>query len=219
MAHAARSVNDGSGIDVLVDDGATGDMQIVKLALSAAGSETMATLDANGLLVVGAAGGLVVNPGAQTFRIEVNSAGLTTASTTYTAGDQEGTELTFANAARVSGQGGVVVSAVLLDKPKVLSGTPAEIDLLLFSSSVTGASDNAAFDDSDTDMGEYVGRVKWYAADWVSSASNATNERHNLAIGYVCDATSLFGILVGRTNHNFYGAVTDLRVALTVVRD
>lgn len=210
MALEARGVDAGSGINVLVDEGSTGDMQITKLAYSAAGSESTIPADANGLLV---------NPGPQTKRIEVNSAGLTTASTTYTAGDQEGTELTFADAARVSGQGGVVVSAVLLDKPKVLSGTPAEIDLLLFASSVTGASDNAAFDDSDTDMGEYVGRIKFYAADWLATASNATNERHGLSIGYVCDATSLFGILVGRTNHNFYSAATDLRVALTVVRD
>lgn len=210
MTLAARSVNSGTGIDVLVDDGATGDMQVVKIAYSAAGSESIVTADASGLLV---------NTGAQTFRIEVNSAGLTTASTSYTAGDQEGTELTFANAARVSGQGGVVVGAVLLDKPKVLSGTPAEIDLLLFTSSITGASDNAAFDDSDTDMGEYVGRIKFFSTEWMSQSSNAVNERVGLSIPYACDATSLFGILVGRTNHTFYGAATDLRVALTVVRD
>lgn len=195
---------------VLVDPGVDGDMQVTKLAYSALGDETL--VQANAL-------GLLVNGGPQTFRIEVNSAGLTTASTAYTSGDQLGTELTFANAARATGQGGIVAGAVLLDKPKVLSATPADVDLLLFTSSITGASDNAAFDDSDTDMGEYVGRIRFYLADWMSMSSNAVNERQGLSIPYVCDATSLFGILVSRTNHTFFGAVTDLRVTLTLIRD
>lgn len=210
MALAARSVNSGTGIDVLVDDGATGDMQIVKLAYSADGVETLAQVDANGLLV---------NAGPSTLRIEVDSAGLTTASTTYTSGDQLGTELTFANAARVSGQGGVIVGAVLLDKPKVLSGTPADVDLYIFKSSITGASDNSPFDDSDTDMGNRVCRLRFPLTGWDSQSSNASNELQDRAIGYTCAATSLYGILVSRTNHNFFGAATDLRVALTVVRD
>lgn len=200
----------GTGAVIAADDCSSVMVQLVKLAYGADGVATQVQADASGLLV---------NPGPQTLRIEVNSAGLTTASTSYTAGDQEGTEMTFANAARASGQGGVVVSAVLLDKAKILSATPATMDLLLFTSSVTGASDNSPFDDSDTDMGEYVGRITWYATDWLSTASNATNERHQLSIGYNCDATSLFGIFVGRTNHTFYTAVTDLRVALTVIRD
>lgn len=207
---ALEGVTPSSDPTVLVDSGSTGKMQVAKLAYSAAGSESI--VQANAL-------GLLTNGGAQTFRIEVNSAGLTTASTTYTAGDQLGTELTFADAARASGQGGIITDAVLLDKPKVLSGTPADVDLYIFTSSVTGASDNAAFDDSDTDMGERVARIRFSLGDWDSQSSNATNERHNLGIGYTCDATSLFGILVSRTNHNFFGAVTDLRVALTVVRD
>jgi hypothetical protein len=205
------AITPGSGADVNTDDcGAAGHVQGMKLCYSADGVATYVTADATGLQV---------NPGAQTFRIEVNSAGLTTASTSYTAGDQEGTEMTFANAARISGQGGILNSAVLLDKSKILSATPAEIDLLLFTSSITGATDNAAFDDSDTDMGEYVGRVKFYLGDWMVQSSNAINERHGLGIAYACDATSLFGIFVGRTNHTFYTAVTDLRVALTVIRD
>lgn len=219
MALTGRGVTGGSDINVLVDPGADGDMEIVKLGYSTLGSQSLVQADVNGLLVVGAAGGLAVNSGAQTFRIEVNSAGLTTASTAYTAGDQEGTEMTFANAARASGQGGIIVSAVLLDKAKILSATPAEMDLLFFSSSITGATDNSPFDDSDTDMGEYIGRVKWYAADWMVQSSNAINERQGLGIAYACDATSMFGIFVGRTNHTFYTATTDLRVALTVVRD
>lgn len=40
MANVARGVDSGTGINVLVDQGATGDMQIVKLASSADGVET-----------------------------------------------------------------------------------------------------------------------------------------------------------------------------------
>lgn len=205
------AITAGSGTTILTDDtGAGGHAQVFKQAYSADGVATLIQADANGLLV---------NVGPQTFRIEVNSSGLTTSTTAYVAGDQEGTEMTFAGAARVSTWGGVVAGAVLLDKSKILSAVPAEIDLLLFTSSITGASDNAAFDDSDTDMGEYVGRVKFYASDWMSMSSNAINERMGLSIPYACDATSLYGILVGRTGHTFYSAGSDLRVALTVIRD
>lgn len=201
----------GTGTIVAADDVSSVFYQYMKLVDgTSAGSEVVPATTARGLLV---------DTGAQTFRIEVNSAGLTTASTSYTSGDQEGTELTFANAARATGQGGVVSSVVILDKAKILSATPADIDLLLFSSSVTGASDNSAFDDSDTDMGEFVARIRFAAGDWMSTASNAVNQQLNLAVGYNCDATSLFGILVGRTNHTFYTAATDLRVALQVIRD
>jgi len=56
MADVARGVAGGADINVLVNPGATGDMQIVKLAYSADGSETKIPADASGLLVnVGAA--------------------------------------------------------------------------------------------------------------------------------------------------------------------
>lgn len=218
MADNVTVANGGSGSnftaatdEVAVNGGSSGHVQFMKLV----DGTSNGTEGLPGSL----ARGLMVDAGPSTFRIEVNSAGLTTSTTAYTSGDQLGTELTFASCARVSGQGGVIVGAVLLDKPKVLSATPADVDLLLFSSSITGAADNAAFDDSDTDMGELVAKIRFSLADWVSMSSNAFNQQQNLAIGYTCDATSLFGILVSRTNHTFFGAVTDLRVALTVVRD
>ena len=56
MALVGRGVVGGSDIEVLVDPGADGDMQIVKLAYSALGTETLVSADASGLLVnVGAA--------------------------------------------------------------------------------------------------------------------------------------------------------------------
>src|SRR5678815_1597263 len=49
MALEAVEVNDGTGIEVLVDGGTTGKMQIVKLGYSASGDETLIGADANGL--------------------------------------------------------------------------------------------------------------------------------------------------------------------------
>lgn len=230
MALTARAVDSGTGINVLVDPGSTGDMQVAKLAYSALGTETLIGADANGLdvdvtrvngvaLPADTTNGLLVNTGPATARIEVDSSGLTTASTSYTAGDQEGTEMTFAGAARVSGQGGVIGGVVVLDKSKIMSGTPAAFDIYFFTTSVTGASDNAAFDDSDTDMGKAIDVVSFGTGDWLSTASNAIVRRSGLSIPYVCAATSLFGIIVCRTNHTFYTSASDLRVALTVIRD
>lgn len=52
MALAARGVDSGAGIDVLVDDGVTGDMQVMKLAVSTLGNEGLIPADAvNGLAV------------------------------------------------------------------------------------------------------------------------------------------------------------------------
>src|SRR5688572_8682452 len=92
--------------------------------------------------------GLYVDLRGATTRIQATSAGLTTASTAYAAGDQLGTELSFANAVRVSGGYGSIVGATLLDKAKVNGG----VDLYLFDRSVTPAADNAAFAFSDSDM-------------------------------------------------------------------
>jgi hypothetical protein len=52
MALAGRAVDSGVGINVLVDNGVTGDMQVMKLAVSALGGMTLIPGDAtNGLLV------------------------------------------------------------------------------------------------------------------------------------------------------------------------
>ncbi len=52
MALVARGIQGGTDVNVLVDAGATGDMEVVKLAYSAAGSETLITADASGLRVL-----------------------------------------------------------------------------------------------------------------------------------------------------------------------
>lgn len=145
--------------------------------------------------------------------ITATSAGLTTATTAYTAGDQLGTELTLSSIVR-TGKGAVIQSAALIDKANIVGA----VDLFLFSAATTPAADNAANSWSDADMANCLGVLHF--TDAVSSANNrvvlATNAPIVLKPG---SGTSIFADLVTRTGHTFFGAGTDLIVALGVLRD
>lgn len=171
-------------------------------------------------LEVDANGALWVHPIQSSFRIEVDSAGLTTATTAYTSGDHAGTVMTFAAAARVTGWGGVITGATLIDKSLKVSTIPMEL-WLFQSSPVSPGADNAALTFADTDMSNFVARVDFDSGSWKATALNAANPQMNLGIGYTCAATSLFGFLVvrGVPSGNFFSATTDLRVALQLLRD
>ena len=170
-------------------------------------------------LLIDANGALWTHPIQSSFRIEVASAGLTTATTAYTAGDTAGTEMTFANAARVSGWGGVITGATLIDKS--LRSSAISIELWLFKAASTPAADNAAADWSDANMQNLVGIINFDSGSWKSVTSNCVNIQQNLGIGYGCSATSLFGsfVLRGVPSSNFYSATTDLYVTLHMLRD
>lgn len=145
--------------------------------------------------------------------VSATSAGLTTASTAYVNGDQLGTELTFASIVR-TGKGATIQSATLIDKAKVIGA----VDLFLFSQSVTPAADNAANAWSDADMLFCLGVLHF--TDVIQSANNyvvlGINTPITLKPG---SGTSIYGHLVTRTGHTFFGAVGDLVVNLGVTRD
>lgn len=158
--------------------------------------------------------GLYVDIRGSASRIQVASAGLTTATTAYTAGDQLGTEMTFASAARVSGGTSTVVSATLVDKAKVVGA----VDLFLFDRSVTPAADNAANSWSDADMLFCLGVISFYSM--FQSANNYIGVAGGgLPLIIQPNATSIFGHLITRSGHTFFGAVGDLVVSLGIVQD
>lgn len=145
--------------------------------------------------------------------VSATSAGLTTSVTAYVAGDQLGTELTFSGITR-TGKGVVVQSAVLLDKANIIGA----VDLLLFSAATTPAADNAANAWSDADWANLLGVIHF--TDVVSSANNRAGLASNCPVALKPGSgTSIFGDLVTRTGHTFFGATTDLIVALEVLRD
>lgn len=145
--------------------------------------------------------------------VEATSAGLTTGATAYTAGDQLGTEMTFASMSRTA-KGSVINSAILIDK----SSKIASVDLFLFESTVTPASDNAANAWSDADMLKLIGVIHF--TDALTSANNTVLQATNLPIVIKPAVTSIFAHMVTRTaNAASFGAATDIQARLGVIRD
>jgi hypothetical protein len=153
-------------------------------------------------------------PAPQAKRIQVQSAGLTTATTAYASGDQLGTILTFTNAVRQTGTTGVIQSATLLDQSQVIGA----VDLFLFTQSVTLAADNAAASFSDADMLNCLGIISFPAPTAVAAVNSISTVVSGL--GITCAATSLFGALVTRSaNAVFAGGATSLAVSLHILQD
>ena len=144
-------------------------------------------------------------------RVSVASGGLTIATTAYTAGDQVGTQFTFANAARVSGGSGMIVGVQLISA----ADTIGPYDIIFTDSSVTLAGDNAAYAISDADALKVVALVQLAGA--FDIGNNRLAQAFNLAIPFVCSGSaSLFGGLITRAAHTFFAAVTDLQVIVYV---
>lgn len=196
----------GSGTTVATDDVGGVHYQRVKIML---GPDATATADADGT----AARGLNVDPRLKVVRTQVSSAGLTTSTTAYSVDDQLGTILDFANTPRASGGSATIQSATLLDKAKVVGA----VDLYLFDRSVTLATDNAANAFSDADMMFCLGVISFPAPP--VTANNGLSTVPIVGLSVVMNATSLYGALVTRTAHTFFGAATDLVVSLLVVQD
>lgn len=198
------AISAGTGTTIATDDIGAVHFQRMKLVDG--------TLDSSAVIPGDATSGLWVNPKPGTRHVQVQSAGLTTATTAYTANDQLGTILTFTTAVRVSGGTGVLQSAALLDQAAVTGA----VDLYLFDRSVTLATDNAAAAFSDADMLFCLGVVSFPAPQ--GGTGNSIIEVTS-GLGISCNATSLFGALVTRAGHTFFGAVTNLAVRLHILQD
>ena len=142
-------------------------------------------------------------------RISVGVTGVTTATTAYVAGDQVGTLVTVANAARVTGGGGMIVGVTLIDQSDIIGA----YDVVFFDSTVTLAADNAAFAISDADSLKIVAIAQ--LAGSFDITNNPIAQAYNVAIPYVCSGgSSLYAALICRTGHTFFtaGALPQLTV-------
>ncbi len=144
-----------------------------------------------------------------TAEITVASTGLTTATTAYVAGDVLGAEMSFTNAVRTSGGRAAIEGAVLVDKAAVIGA----VDLFLFRAASTPAADNAANSWADADMLNCVGVVS-FPGPYPSALNRVAMWQGAQPFG--CAATTLFGVLVTRSDHTFFGAAGDLQVKLFV---
>jgi hypothetical protein len=141
------------------------------------------------------------------------SASIVVTAGAYSAGDAVGASLAFANAARVSGYGGVIKDVLILDD----AGQDAEMELWLFSASFTGMADNDAWDPSQADLRNLVAIVTtddgaWFAAGTESVARIEVSQRYDL------DGTTMFGQLVTRGTPTF-AATDDVSVFVGLLQD
>jgi len=133
----------------------------------------------------------------------------------YSAGDAVGGLLTFANAARVSGGGGVVKSVIIIDD----AGQDVELELWLFDRTFTPITDNAAWAPLEADLENLVAVIStedsaqgWLAAGTPSAIDIGVSKRFDL------DGTSLFGQLVTRGTPTF-AATDDVTVKVGLLQD
>lgn len=188
--------------------------QIVGLDINASGSEVLSAGTA--------AAGLYVDPHPSSITIAVASATLTQGTTNYAAGDEVGQSangsFAFANAARASGGTGQVLTAVLTDV-NATARINGQMDLLLFSAAPsTSGGDNNALNIDDATMNKLQGVISFPTPSTTSSNNYAAVQ--SVGVGYACDATTLYGVLVARVAGTaYYAANTDLQVRLFCLRD
>ena len=199
-------ITPGSGVTVAADDcGAPGYVQLFKLAYGANGDATQVGANATGLDVAVRRG---------TVRVSVQSSGLTTGSTAYSAGDQVGAQFTIAGAARATGGTGRIKSVLLISAADIIGA----FDVAFSRASITPAADNAAFAISDADALALVALVQ--LAGSFDLGANRIAQAFNLDIPYDCSGgTSLYANLITRVGHTFFGAETDLQLVVFVELD
>lgn len=191
--------------DLTADGTIGGHVQLVKLIDGTDGGNTRTAVGSKGLKI---------DPQGSSSVIQLASSGLTIATTAYTAGDQLGTEMQFTNAVRSSGSTAVIESAFLTDAAKIIGA----VDLYLFNATVTPASDNGANSWSDADILKCLGIISFGTP--ILSANNSLGMAvSGIPLVIKPAATTLFGYMVTRTGHTFFGAATDIQITLGITQD
>jgi hypothetical protein len=131
----------------------------------------------------------------------------------YADGDCLGGEITFANAARVAGDGGVITDFNIIDDDQ----EDAEIEIWLFDQTFTSDGDNVAWDPSDADLENCLGVLSTADGTYYDSVAQGVCTVQ-VTKRYDCVGTSLFAQLVVRGTPT-YTATTDVTVKLGCVLD
>ena len=131
----------------------------------------------------------------------------------YSAGDAVGGLITFVNAARVSGGGGVLKQVVLVDD----AGQDAEMELWLFNATFTAIADNLAWAPSEADLEKLICVVSTTDGAWRAAGTPSANVIE-VAQRYDLTGTSMFGQLVTRGTPTF-AATDDVTVKIGLLQD
>lgn len=134
------------------------------------------------------------------------STGLTTATTAYTDGDILGAEMQFDMGTNTYG---LILGAQLADKADIIGA----VDLFLFDRSVTFGSDNAAPSISDADALFGIGYIEFPFPKDLGGVRLSSVD--SLSLPVKANASGIiYGRLVTRSGHTFFGAAGDLQVNL-----
>jgi len=219
------AITAGSGTNIAADDISSVLYQRVKMTIGGDGTNTgdLAGRQVSGATDVAA----YFDP--RPYRSIFSITPAISSSPAYSTGDCLGAVNTVANAARVSGGGGVIQSITVLDKTQAQRSA---FDILLFNSSITATTDNAAFAGSDADMAKCVGIISVLTTDYntafagtplnsVAFKPNTITATYpqSMAIPYNCSGgTSLYVQFVVRGTPT-YTSTTDLIVQLNCILD
>lgn len=131
----------------------------------------------------------------------------------YSAGDNVGGLLTFADAARVSGGGGVIKDVLLIDD----AGQDAELELWLFKETFTPGSDNDAWAPVEAELHNLITVISTTDGHWIAAGTPSVCPIE-IARRYDLTGTSLFGRLVTRGTPTF-AATDDVTVMVGLLQD
>lgn len=133
----------------------------------------------------------------------------------YSAGDTVGGLLTFANAARVAGLGGVIKNMLIIDDAQ----QSVELELWLFNQTFTPIADNAPWAPSVADLENLIAIITTESGDWFESSNQGVADvEASKRFDLIAAGTSLFGQLVTRATPTFV-ATTDLTVKIALLQD
>lgn len=176
-------------------------------------SVTLAGGAANVTLLSGTADiGYVGSYGATPFQTPTVTSG-----TAYASGENVGGLLTFPNAARTSGGGGVIIDFVIVDN----SGQDPELELWLFAETFTAGADKAAWAGGTADLQNCIGVLSTAQSSegYIAAGTPSICTTQGLAKRYDVTATSMFGRLVNRTTTPTFTATDNISVKVGLLQD
>jgi hypothetical protein len=133
----------------------------------------------------------------------------------YAANDAVGGLLTFVNAGRAIGYGGVIKDMIIIDD----EGQDVALELWLFNQTFTAMVDNAPWAPSEADMENLVAIIATADGAYYQAAAGARSAaRVEVSQRYDLVGTSLFGQLVTRGAPT-YAATDDVTVKIGLLQD